>query len=226
VIQPRWIAVGREPDWRQVVRLLEAHGGALEPVADLPRCLATLDDPGARVLVDARRSDREAAALLDLARTNQEEEAFSVVAVTWRSDPDSAERLLELGARDVIGWPCSPAELCARLDNVAAARRGVELGQLLGAMFELTSDATQIVSPEGHLLMVNQAACDLFGGTQDELVGRHVREFLASDLRALADGVIQSLRGLIGQTLRQELRMQRLDGSPLEAQLTMRILQG
>lgn len=88
-----------------------------------------------------------------------------------------------------------------------------ESEQQFRAVFEGTLDALVLANDDGDYLDVNQAACDLYGLAEDDLVGRNVADFAPPDYDVAAawDAFIE-----VG-TLRGEFPLVRSDG---EARVT------
>ncbi|MEO7648963.1 MAG: response regulator [Bryobacteraceae bacterium] len=143
---------------------------------------------------------------------------LGLLAVLRRSplqDPDLARRLLEAFAPRASeelaqGWPEDDVEQSERLYR---------------ALFESAGDAISVMCG-GVWVDCNRKALEIYGcERRDQLVGRKPGTFIppaqpdgSDSKRLMAD---RFDRALAGETLTFEWRMQRLDGSPFDAEVTL-----
>ena len=62
---------------------------------------------------------------------------------------------------------------------------------LLAAVFESAIDGVLVIDERGTMTMANAAAADLFGYTEEELVGQNVRMLMGAEHAARHDGYLQ-----------------------------------
>ena len=111
------------------------------------------------------------------------------VVVLSAGTQGSAANLLREGAQDYVQKPVSPDEFEARL---AAARRvAVEHRQSMRSegtyrkLIDLAAEAIFSVDPDGILTFVNSAATAILGRDLDDIVGRHIFDFMDEDAQSV-----------------------------------------
>ncbi|MCZ2819602.1 EAL domain-containing protein [Modestobacter sp. VKM Ac-2977] len=101
-------------------------------------------------------------------------------------------------------------------------------GQLFRALFLSAPVAKAVVDPDGRLLVVNPAMCELTGRTSGELVGRHLDLLTHPDDVPLEDRAAEHLPGtpLLDPQLQVvgERRLRRADGSSIWALQTQELV--
>ncbi|GAA4744323.1 hypothetical protein GCM10023328_27690 [Modestobacter marinus] len=101
-------------------------------------------------------------------------------------------------------------------------------GQLFRALFLSAPVAKAVVDPDGRLLVVNAAMCELTGRTSGELVGRHLDLLTHPDDVPLEDRAVEHLPGtpLLDPQLQVvgERRLRRADGSSIWALQTQELV--
>jgi PAS domain S-box-containing protein len=90
----------------------------------------------------------------------------------------------------------------------------------LRAVFDLSGDAIFILDAEGYLLDANRAACDRYGYTRGDLIGRHIREMYAPEESRCADGLMERL--LRDGSLSFETVHRTKDGWPIPTEVKAR----
>ena len=133
-----------------------------------------------------------------------------IVFVTRFCDPLSETRALDLGAADFIAKPYTPAVLQARVRNLLALkRRGDEELRSLGEHWRRVSDSRvadivgaasdAIVTQDasGNVVLINAAACKMFGITQERASGTPASALFGADIGALAPARPGPLRLLL-----------------------------
>lgn len=114
-----------------------------------------------------------------------------IALITRFSDPDSEARGLELGATDFIAKPFRPAVLRARVRNLLRIKRENELAlralsdhwKRLGAervsdIVAAASDAVVSFDAARRIVLINMAACEIFGVEVDTVLGQPVSQSL------------------------------------------------
>ncbi len=101
-------------------------------------------------------------------------------------------------------------------------------GQLFRALFLSAPVAKAVVDPDGRLLVVNPAMCELTGRTSGELVGRHLDLLTHPDDVPLEDRAAEHVPGtpLLDPQLQVvgERRLRRADGSSIWAMQTQELV--
>ena len=131
---------------------------------------------------------------------------------------------------DTRPWQPSEADLlrtaAASLSQAIERKRAEEAlresEQRFRSVFEGAKDAIFIETPDGVILDVNPAACELLGYTADEFVGMHVRDIVPPQIAASLDEVVaqHSQRGGI-HTEAENLRK---DGSLVSVDVTTNLV--
>jgi CheY-like chemotaxis protein/nitrogen-specific signal transduction histidine kinase len=114
-----------------------------------------------------------------------------IVFVTRFSDPQNEKRALELGAVDFIAKPYSRAVLQARVRNVLGVKRRMDADRAaaqahwqrigdarVAAIVAGASDAILSCDSKGHVVLINGAACGMFGVTHEEAIGMPIAALL------------------------------------------------
>ncbi len=122
-----------------------------------------------------------------------------IVFVTRFSDPANETHALELGAADFIAKPYTPAVLQARVRNLLELKRRTDAElRAIGEHWQRVSDAriAEIVSAasdaivchdaEGKLVLINAAACRMFGIEHADLIGKPAQSLLGNTRLPLA----------------------------------------
>jgi len=123
----------------------------------------------------------------------------------WRWHLVSATADLAAGLVYVIGQDLTDAR--------RTAARLAEAEDRFRAAFEDAAIGMSIVSLDGRFLRVNPAMCALVGRPQEELAGRPVAELTHPDDRSLTDDALQALLRGERQTVMDEKRYLRPDGT-------------
>ncbi len=152
---------------------------------------AVAKSPPDLILLDAQMPGIDG---FEVCRRLQDNPAFShvpIVFVTRFSDPASEARAMDLGASDFIGKPYKPAVLKARVRNIlrrklqahAALKAQQAQWQRLSdkrvsAIVDAASDAILTADAEGHIVLINKAACAMFQLSTEQALGRPLRSLL------------------------------------------------
>jgi PAS domain S-box-containing protein len=147
-----------------------------------------------------------------------------IVFVTRFADPRYETRALDLGAADFVAKPYSPAVLQARVRNLldlkrradAELRAVLEQGRQLGDariadIVAAASDAIVTYDAQERIVLINAAACGLFGVKKEGVLGTSARTLLGD---ALAREV--HARGEAQRTL-----LARADGSRFSIEMSV-----
>ncbi|WP_374564801.1 response regulator [Ideonella sp.] len=124
-----------------------------------------------------------------------------IVFVTRHSEPEIEMRALDLGAAEFIAKPYTPAVLRARVRNLlhlkhrtdadlrAVSERWQRVSDArVAGIVEAATDAILTIDTHQRLVLMNGAACRLFGVQPDEVMGHPVRNVLGSLLDDLSVG--------------------------------------
>ncbi len=122
-----------------------------------------------------------------------------IIFVTRFSDPRNEMRALDLGASDFIAKPYTPAVLQARVRNLLELKRRTDtelqavrdhwrkLGDARVAdIVSAASDAIVTANAESDIVLINAAACRMFGVTDEWAIGRPLLDLLGNELNAIA----------------------------------------
>ena len=170
---------------------------ACEVPRDLSFCAHALGVDGALVVADASRDPRFAAHPLVLGAphirfyaghqlNSPEGYTYGTLCLIDIAPRDFAapERAL---LADLAAW--AEGELNnAALNSALAARRESEAR--LGAVIDATGEGMALVSPDRRFLTINRRFADLFGVTQDEIIGLRFDEIAPHVERSFADPAI------------------------------------
>jgi PAS domain S-box-containing protein len=135
----------------------------------------------------------------DVCRSLKAEAPFNhvpIAFVTRFSDPRYEMRALDLGAADFIAKPYTPAVLQARVQNLLALKRRTDaeiqavrehwrqvgdarVADIVGA----ASDAIVTCNAQDNVVLMNAAACRMFGVGHEQAIGSPVQALLGADLR-------------------------------------------
>lgn len=147
-----------------------------------------------------------------------------IVFVTRFSDLRYEMRALELGAADFIAKPYTPAVLQARVRNLLDLKRRTDadlqavrdhwrqvgdarVADIVGA----ASDAIVSYNAAGKLVLINAAACRMFGVGHEQVIGSPVKALLGNGLPIEELGSSDPTRTTIG----------RADGTRLQVELSV-----
>jgi len=109
--------------------------------------------------------------------------------------------------------------LLAREQRLSLAALG-EKEERYRNLFEQSPDANFLVAPDGVIRAVNEAGLALFGYSQDEVQGQHMRRLYANP----GDReVIMAKTGERGYLYEEPVRLRRRDGGVLECLVTIRV---
>ena len=134
----------------------------------------------------------------DVCKTLKAEAAFRhvpIAFVTRFSDPQYEMRALDLGAADFIAKPYTPAVLQARVRNLLDLKRRTDadlhavrehwrrvgdarVADIVGA----ASDAIVTYNADDELVLINAAACRMFGVGHEQAIGSPVQALLGEDV--------------------------------------------
>ncbi|WP_227132855.1 PAS domain-containing protein [Halorubellus salinus] len=126
--------------------------------------------------------------------------------------PDGSRLWLVVGAAPVFDDDGDISRVVVTFEDVTDRKRAeMELRErenLFSAVFEGTLDALVLADDDGDYVAVNEAACDLYGLPEAELLGRHPREFAPPDVDV--DAIWETF--LEEGTMRGEFTLVRPDG--------------
>lgn len=170
----------------------------------------------------------------DVCRSLKAEPAFRhvpIVFVTRFADPRYETRALDLGAADFVAKPYSPAVLQARVRNLldlkrradAELRAVLEQGRHLGDariadIVAAASDAIVTYDAQERIVLVNAAACRLFGVAKEAVLGMPAQtllgEHLAREVHARGDAERTTLARTDGSRFTIEMSVSSVGAGP------------
>ncbi|MFT7773151.1 response regulator [Roseateles sp.] len=151
------------------------------------------------VLLDGQMPGLDGFAVVEAMRADPKLQHVPIALVTRVSDPITEARALELGATDFIAKPYQPAVLLARVRNLLRLKK--DRDDALQAMDEhwkrlgdsrvaeilaVASDAILSVDADGGIVLINAAACKLFGVESQGVLGQPLEHALPG-ARGLAE---------------------------------------
>jgi len=144
-----------------------------------------MDDPPDLVLLDVQMPGMDGFEVCRAMQADPVLRQVPIALLTRFTDADSEARGLESGATDFIAKPYRPAVLQARVRNLLrikyendqALHALSEHWQRLGAMrvsdiVAAASDAILSLDAEGRIVLINTAACALFGVSAEAVLGQ------------------------------------------------------
>lgn len=143
------------------------------------------------ILLDAHMPQLDGFQVCAALKANPQFKHVPIVFVTRFSDPGSEMRALDLGATDFIAKPYSPAVLHARVRNLIELKRhsDAELQAVhdhwrhvgdarVNDIVDSVFDAIIAHDAAGRVVLINAAACRMFGVLSAEVMGGPVRALL------------------------------------------------
>jgi PAS domain S-box-containing protein len=174
------------------------------------------DQPDVIILDLGEPAGRGISMLADL--KSSVETGWIPVVVLATGDRDvSAGTLLRSGAQDYVQKPCSPDELDARL--VAARRVATDHRKLQRSetryrqLVDLAGEAIFMIDAEGIFTFVNDAGTALLGRDREQIIGRHVFEFMDESAQAVM--IEQTAARRTGESGSYDNRLLAADGHPV-----------
>jgi PAS domain S-box-containing protein len=187
--------------------MLAEHGHHVRAVTTGSQALELTRDASIDILlVRSRLPDIEARGLCHRIQAKDSGRSLPVLFLSNSADPESVAELFAAGAADVLAIPCTEQQLLARveaylelaslhkelarrdtlLEREAATRREVEESVRIAEMSgrELVENLSEVIytaSVDGVLTYVSPGAERLLGYLPEEIVGRHVRDFVHPD---------------------------------------------
>jgi len=142
------------------------------------------DDPPNILLLDWEMPKLDGLQLSQRIRQQKRGSQPYIILLTARNQAEDIATGLESGANDFVSKPFNSTELKARL-NVAQRVTKLELerlqslanAQLSASVFTHALEGIVITDPQGIIINVNQAYCDISGYSHEESLHQHVRHF-------------------------------------------------
>ncbi|MFC6954345.1 PAS domain-containing protein [Halorubellus litoreus] len=126
--------------------------------------------------------------------------------------PDESRLWLVVGAAPVFDDDGDVSRVVVTFEDVTDRKRAEtklrERERLFSGVFEGTLDALVLADDDGNYVAVNEAACDLYGLPESELLGRHPRDFAPPEMDV--DAVWETF--LEDGSMRGEFTLVRPDG--------------
>lgn len=122
-----------------------------------------------------------------------------VLMITALQDPESIERMFEVGATDYITKPAQLDVLCYRVRNILRARQAEEALKkkynFISAVVDAAGGLVVALDREGRVVLFNPACERATGYSFDQVEGRHVWDlFLVPEEVERVKSVFESLR--------------------------------
>lgn len=174
-------------DARLILELLRELGQtfALEQVDRLEGALERLGRAGVDVvLLDLGLPDSQGLATFEA--TQREARGPPIIVISGLDDERVALEAVRSGAQDYLVKGRIEGQLLARVIRYAIERKRSELklagtASRLRALMEHAGDGIAVLRPDAVALEVNPSLARLLGRTQDEIVGRRLRDFSPAD---------------------------------------------
>ena len=222
-LQPKVLVVDDDGEPRTAIRIgLDAAGWNVIEASTGVEAIARAQEGQPDVIVlDLGLTNSDRRWVLAELKSSVETEWIPVVTVSDPGEGSTAGNLLREGAEDFIQKPISLDELEARL--VAARRVAVEhrKSQMSESRYrqlvDIAAEAIFLIDTEGIVKFVNRAATEMLGRDQDEILGRHVFEFMDEDAQAATEGQGEARRR--GQLGSYETRLVDADGGTIWVQV-------
>ncbi len=221
--QPRVILISDEADSRLETRsALNASGWVVTEASTTAQAMvmAQHDQPDV-IILDLGEPDVRGMGMLEDLKSSVATGWIPVVVLATDPQNASAGLLLRSGAQDYVQKPFSPDELEARL--VAARRVAIDYRKLQRSesryreLVDLAAEAIFSIDAEGTFIFVNHAGTVLLGRNQDQIIGRHVFEFMDEDAQAVM--IEQTVKRRAGESTSYENRFLDADGHPVSVYL-------
>jgi two-component system sensor histidine kinase/response regulator len=193
-LQPSVLLVDDDSDLRAAVRVwLDGAGWTVTEASTGAEAIATAQGVQPDVIVlDLGLPPSDRRWVLAELKSSVATAWIPVVMVSDRREDSTVGDLLRAGAEDYIQKPISLNELEARL--VAARRVAVEHRTSQASegryrqLVDLAAEAIFLIDTEGIVTFVNPAATDMLGRDEQQILGRHVFEFMDEDAQAATAG--------------------------------------
>lgn len=129
-----------------------------------------------------------------LHQINKNESPPPVVVVTGRGDEEIAVQVMKAGAydymvkgNDYLTRIPVIAQRAVEAHNLKFEQHQAEMDLLISEtryrdIFEGVQDAILVESPDGEILDVNERACQIFGYTREDFLGKHVNELVPPEI--------------------------------------------
>ncbi|MFO0577549.1 MAG: PAS domain S-box protein [Polyangia bacterium] len=131
-------------------------------------------------MIEITDSDPAVEALLLSLRSLGHLAGTPILCVTAGATAESRARLLRTGATDCLSAPFLAEELEARVAGVLASGRARAAQERLHALFQQSPDGVFLATPEGRIVEVNEAGCQVLGYPRDEILGKTALDFAAT----------------------------------------------
>lgn len=126
-----------------------------------------------------------------------------------------ARHPLDASALDALAANASRIALSIKRDRMENSLRASEAQYR--HIFQETADGMVISNLEGIVVQANRAFCQMYGYSQDAIIGMHPETLLAPAYHHLVPGILQSVRG--GQRFETEAICLRSDGTPFYVEI-------
>jgi PAS domain S-box-containing protein len=222
-LQPKVLLIDDDGEPRTVIRRgLDVAGWSVAEASTGAEAMAMAKEGQPDVIVldlGLPHSDRRW--VLAELKSSLETEWIPVVTVSDRGEGSTVSNLLREGAEDFIQKPISLDELEARLvaaRRVTVAHRKSQVSESrYRQLVDLAAEAVFLIDTEGIVMFVNRAATDMLGRDQEEIIGRHVFEFMDEDAQAATEGQGDARRA--GQLGSYESRLVDAEGETIWVQV-------
>ncbi|MFF5174647.1 SpoIIE family protein phosphatase [Micromonospora sp. NPDC000089] len=155
-----------------LVGLLAPHHRVVAAVDGRDGLERALADPPDLVLTDLMMPRLDGAGLLRELRADRRTATLPVIVLSARAGGDAAVEGLRAGADDYLAKPFTSDELLARVAaHLELSRLRRDEATWRTALIDSLQDAFAVIDPDGTLVEVNDAFCELIGVTEVDLPG-------------------------------------------------------
>ena len=163
------------------------------------------------ILLDVQMPEMDGYEVFQKLQEHERTRTIPVIFVTARyRDPDRVIRGLELGAFDYITKPINDDVLLAKVAMAARVKRAEDALQeakdYTEGIIQSMADMLVVVSPDGRIVTVNQAACTVLGYPEDELIGQPAAMLLEEEDTArliLSEDVLPFKRTVLDRLVKE-----------------------
>lgn len=174
------------------------------------------------VLTDIMMPEMSGDQLVDAIRAHRELDRTPILLVSAKADDALRTRLLRDGAQDYLTKPFSVEELRARIHNLIAGKRALDIEAQLASIVEQAPDGIFVADLDGRYTDVNRAGCRMLGYDREEIVGRTIVDLIPADGVERLDREKEQL--LAGEPVVSEWALRKKDGTWAPVEVSAKIL--
>jgi PAS domain S-box-containing protein len=229
------LVVSRDSAARMFIEdVLRSFGYTAEILRDAEEAWASYQrEAPALAIVDLTLPQQAGLELCRRMRASAQGPSGIILALAAGSRTSDLQAAVDAGVDDYVWRPIdgqivrlrltvAAQRLLVRNERTRAEHQLREREERYRTLFEALPDAIFLESLDGRILDCNQAACDLYGFTKQDWVGKNLKDVLPSDVRCI-------IPALIGEELSKggvfhRVRNRRKDGSEFPCQVTTRLV--